>query len=227
MTAVAPEPAATIEPPVVSDDVLRELRLIWTPRPEPESTGRAARHRLAEQTRRLIEAVKSVDPDGDADTLESLADGVSDLTDRITALPRVKDRTPTERDLALHERSPFIGAANPLAPMLHIHGDGPLVRAHATFGDAYEGPSGRVHGGFVAAVFDEVMGCAQSGSGGLGMTGWLTVRMKRATPLHTRIDYEAGVTRVDGRKAWVTARSHVDGVVVADAEALFIRARSV
>jgi acyl-coenzyme A thioesterase PaaI-like protein len=224
MTAAVPEPVDAIGPPAVPDDVLRELRLTWTPRPEPESAGRAARHRLAEATRRLIEAVKSVDPDGDVGALESVADDVSDLADRVAALPRVGDRTPTSRDLALHERSPLAGAANPLAPPLEMTGDGPLVRAHATFGAAYEGPYGRVHGGYVAAAFDEVMGCAQSGSGGLGFTGWLTVRMKRATPLYTRIDYEAGVTRVEGRKAWVTARSYADGVLVADAEALFIRA---
>ncbi|MYS85733.1 PaaI family thioesterase [Embleya scabrispora] len=227
-TAAAPEPASTIEPiealdPPVSADVLRELRLTWTPQPEPDGAGRAARHRLAEATRRLIEAVKSVDPEDAESTLESVADDVSDLADRIALLARVGDGTPTPRDLALHERSPLIGAANPLAPPMRITGDGPLVRAHATFGAAYEGPYGRVHGGYVAAAFDEVMGCAQSGAGTLGMTGWLTVRMRRATPLYTRIDYEAGVTRVEGRKAWVTARSYADGVLVADAEALFIR----
>ncbi|MFI6983337.1 PaaI family thioesterase [Embleya sp. NPDC050154] len=230
MTAAAREPTDTREPdealapPPIPDDVLRELRLTWTPRPDPDSAGRAARHRLAEATRRLIEAVKSVDPEGAESTLESVADDVSDLADRIATLARVGERTPTSRDLALHERGPLVGAANPLAPPLHITGDGQLVRAHVTFGAAYEGPYGRVHGGYVAAAFDEVMGCAQSGAGALGMTGWLTVRMRRATPLYTRIDYEAGVTRVDGRKAWVTARSYADGELVADAEALFIRA---
>ncbi|MFE5327750.1 PaaI family thioesterase [Embleya sp. NPDC056575] len=225
MTAAAPEAAdAAAEPPPVPADVLRELRLTWTPRPDPDSAGRAARHRLAEATRRLIEAVKTVDPHDAEAMLESVADDVSDLADRIAALTRVGERTPTSRDLALHERSPFIGAANPIAPPMSITGDGPLVRAHATFGAAFEGPYGRVHGGIVAAAFDEVMGCAQSGAGALGMTVSLTVRMRRATPLYTRIDYEAGVTRVEGRKAWVTARSYAGGELVADAEALFIRA---
>jgi acyl-coenzyme A thioesterase PaaI-like protein len=206
----------------VPAEVLAELRASWTPRPEPESAGRAARHRLAEATRRLIEAVHLVDPESGADTLGSVADEVSDLAARIAAMPGVKQRTRTGRDLALHERSPFLGAANPLAPPLEITGDGQLVRARAVFGAAYEGPEGRVHGGYVAAAFDEVLGAAQSGAGQLGMTGYLTVRMRRATPLHEEVTYEAGVERVEGRKAYVTARSYAGGKLVADAEAVFI-----
>ena len=32
------------------------------------------------------------------------------------------------------------------------------VVGHVVFGDAYEGPPGCVHGGFIAAAFDEVLG---------------------------------------------------------------------
>ena len=55
----------------------------------------------------------------------------------------------------------------------------------ATFGAAYEGPPGCVHGGFVAAAFDEVLGSTQSLSGEPGMTGRLTVNYRsprRCTP---------------------------------------------
>ena len=38
-------------------------------------------------------------------------------------------------------------------------------------GPAYEGPPGCVHGGFIAAAFDEVLGSTQSLSGSPGMTG--------------------------------------------------------
>ncbi|MDI2128575.1 PaaI family thioesterase [Yinghuangia seranimata] len=234
MSTLEPLPAANDEPPAwapgvpeVPADVLAELRGTWTPRPDPDSAGRAARHRLAEATRRLIEAAKTIDPEGDADALGSVADEVSDLAARIAAMPSLRDRTPSLADIQLHERSPFVGAANPLAPPMELAADGPVIRAHAVFGEAYEGPNGRVHGGYVAAAFDEVMGVAQSGAGALGMTAYLTVRMRRGTPLHERVDYEAEVVRVEGRKAWVEARSYAGGVLVADAEGLFIRARSV
>lgn len=210
--------------PAISDDTLAALRSAWTPRPEADTPGRAALVRLAEATRALIEAVQTVDPNAAADLIESVADDASDLAARIAALPRMTRGTTASRDIQPHQRSPLSGAVNPLAPPLEFSADGPLVRAHAVFGSAYEGPPGRVHGGFVAAAFDEVLGVAQSGSGSFGFTGRLTVHLRRATPLHERIDYEGGVERVDGRKSWVTARSYCGGVLVADAEGLFIRA---
>ncbi|MCF2532730.1 PaaI family thioesterase [Yinghuangia soli] len=230
MSTIEPLPDKSSEAspgvPEVPADVLAELRSTWTPRPAPDGPGRAARHRLAEAARRLVEAVKLADAEGDADALQSVADDVSDLAARIAALPSLRDREPNLADLQLHERSPLVGAANPLAPPMELEADGPVIRAHAVFNAAYEGPLGRVHGGYVAAAFDEVMGVAQSGSGRLGMTAYLTVRMKRSTPLHERVDYEAEVTRVEGRKAWVTARSYAGGVLVADAEGLFVRPRA-
>lgn len=214
--------------PEVPADVLAELRSTWTPRPAPASAGHAARHHLAEATRRLIEAVKLIDAEGDADALQSVADDVSDLAARIAAMPTTRGRELSHADFQLHERSPFVGAANPLAPPMELVADGPVIRAHAVFGSAYEGPFGRVHGGYVAAAFDEVMGVAQSGAGALGMTAYLTVRMRRGTPLHERVDYEAEVTKVEGRKAWVVARSYdSEGQLLADGEGLFIRARAV
>ena len=50
--------------------------------------------------------------------------------------------------------------------------------------------------------------------------------MRKPTPLHTRIDYEAGVTRVDGRKITVWSRASAAGEVVGDAEALMITPRN-
>ncbi|MGR7002480.1 PaaI family thioesterase [Yinghuangia aomiensis] len=207
MSTTEPLPAAEAAPPLagvpdVPADVLAELRSTWLPRPEPDSAGRAERHRLAEAARRLIEAVKLVDPEGDADALGSVADEVSIWQ---PGSPRCRVWNSAHRRSRISsctKRSPFVGAANPLAPPMELEADGPVVRAHAVFGAAYEGPMGRVHGGYVAAAFDEVMGVAQSGAGALGMTAYLTVRMKRGTPLHQRIDYEAEVVRVEGRKAW-------------------------
>ena len=40
------------------------------------------------------------------------------------------------------------------------------------------------HGGYVAAAFDEVLGLAQDLGGQSGMTGTLTIKYRRPTPLH-------------------------------------------
>src|SRR5262249_41163861 len=45
---------------------------------------------------------------------------------------------------------------SPLAPPLRIRWEPPRIVGEVTFGSAYEGPPGCVHGGFIAAPFDHV-----------------------------------------------------------------------
>ena len=118
--------------------------------------------------------------------------------------------------------SPVVGLANPLAPPVHVEIEGETVVGWATFGEQYEGPPGKVHGGFVAAAFDDVLGMAQSLGGRPGMTGRLTIRYRAPHPLHTRIRYEAKLESVDGRKTLVTGASYDGDTLLAEAEGLFI-----
>ena len=83
-----------------------------------------------------------------------------------------------------------------------------------------------MHGGFVAAAFDDVLGCAQMKSGRAGYTGTLTIKMLRPTPLGKRIDYAAGVDHVDGRKIYVWGTSECEGERLGEAEILFIAPKS-
>ena len=62
----------------------------------------------------------------------------------------------------------MLGRANPLAPPIELWLEGDHIEGRATFGAAYEGPPGCVHGGYVAAAFDEVLGSTQSLSGSPG-----------------------------------------------------------
>ena len=61
----------------------------------------------------------------------------------------------------------------------------PTGRASADFhlGAAYEGPPGLVHGGVAALVLDQMLGEAAGAGGKPGMTGTLTLRYRRGTPL--------------------------------------------
>ncbi len=77
----------------------------------------------------------------------------------------------------------------------------------------------------MAAAFDDLLGVAQQASGTAGLTGTLTIRMRRPTPLHTPIEYEAGVSKVSGRKIVCWGRSIANGEVTAEAECLFITPR--
>lgn len=122
----------------------------------------------------------------------------------------------------IFDQSPLIGLANPLAPPLTLHEEGDEVIARAVFGLAYEGPPGCVHGGYVAAAFDEVLGATQSLSGAPGMTGTLTIRYESPTPLHTEIRFESRIREVEGRKIFVDGESYANGRLTARATGIFI-----
>lgn len=123
---------------------------------------------------------------------------------------------------AFFDHSPVQGRANPLAPPLDIWSDGQNMYGAVTFDAAYEGPPGCVHGGFVAAAFDELLGATQSLGGRPGMTGRLTVHYRSPTPLQTKLAFEARVVDVSGRKTRVHGTLHAGGTLCAEADALFI-----
>lgn len=128
--------------------------------------------------------------------------------------------------------SPFIGVLNPLAPPIVVSfdetGDGADTAHHGavtgtcTYGAAYEGPPGCVHGGFIAAGFDEVLGFAQAASGTPGMTGSLNISYRSPTPLGREVRYVGRLDRVEGRKIFCSATLHHGDTLCAEAEGLFI-----
>jgi acyl-coenzyme A thioesterase PaaI-like protein len=192
---------------------------------------RAAKHTLVDQTRGLINAVTMLDINPqtvDAAAVTALAGETRALAERVAALPRLAGG-PADAggdDARLLERSGITGASNPLSAPLHIWLDGDRVVGWAEYAHQYEGPPGCVHGGFVAAAFDDLLGAAQTLSGIAGFTGTLTIRMLRPTPLLRRIDYEGGVTKVEGRKIFTWGRALHAGELVAEAEGLFVAPRA-
>lgn len=118
-----------------------------------------------------------------------------------------------------------VGLRNAVAPPLHIRRepDG-LVWADVELGMAYEGPAGLTHGGVSALLLDQVLGEAAEHGGAPGMTGTLTVRYRRPTPLG-KLHAEARVDRIEGVKTFVTGHiAGPDGVCV-EAEGIFILPR--
>lgn len=123
--------------------------------------------------------------------------------------------------------SPVVGYANPLASPAELWAvraeDGqPELRGRATFGYAYEGPPTCVHGGVIAELFDELLGAMTILNGTPGMTGTLTVRYRRPTPLLEPLDLEARVGSIEGRKIRVEGAVHHEGELTAEAEGVFI-----
>lgn len=123
---------------------------------------------------------------------------------------------------AFFDHSPFIGLANPLSPPVIFKFDRERITGSVTFGSAYEGPPGCVHGGYVAATFDELLGAAQSLSGTQGMTARLVVNYRSPTPLHTELRLEARMARREGRKLFCEGWLWAGELLCAEAEGLFL-----
>lgn len=125
-------------------------------------------------------------------------------------------------DLRFADFSPFAGPMSPLAPPLDVRIEGDVVRARVVYRLPYEGPPGFVHGGFIAAGFDEVLGFAQGLSGQAGMTGRLEISYRKPTPLNKPLVYEAGISAVSGRKVTVWGKLSDGDALCAEASGLFI-----
>jgi acyl-coenzyme A thioesterase PaaI-like protein len=219
-----------MEPPPLPPKLPPDAHRAWIRDDPPEGSQRALKHQLVRNTKRLIEAVTLLDIGAtDPATLKELVEDADAVAERAAALPshRIRGSLALARpeDAALMERSGISGRSNPLAAPLHLEVDGDRTRGWAVWGDAYEGPPGCLHGGFVAAAFDDLLGFAQIASGQAGYTGTLTVRLRRPTPLNTRVDYEGWVDHVEGRKIFVRGTSTAGGILVAEGEIVFIQPR--
>jgi len=121
---------------------------------------------------------------------------------------------------------PLLGRANPLAPPMEFSIDSsgkvPKVCADVTFGHAYEGPPGHVHGGIVAAAFDELLGATQAMSGSPGMTANLVVDYRAPTPPNVPLHFESTLDSVEGRKIRTSGRLFNGDSLCAESTGLFI-----
>lgn len=118
---------------------------------------------------------------------------------------------------------PVTGPENALAPPLHLSGraDG-SIDGVVTLGIAYQGQPGYVHGGISALLLDHTLGVANGWAGTSGMTGTITIRYERPTPLFVPLTVTGRQDRVEGRKIWATGRISAGGEVCVSAQALFI-----
>lgn len=188
----------------------------------------AARVRLADAVRRLTTA--TVGRPLDAAALHAAAAEAERVAEKLEAAagPGKAPRTRTDASgrRVWMPTSPMMGPENPLAPPARIRvvdgPEGPELRGTVRFGYAYEGPPTCVHGGALAELFDEVLGAALVVAERPGMTGTLTVRYRRPTPLMADLDVVARPTTQEGRKIGAWAGVYHDGELTAEADGIFI-----
>jgi hypothetical protein len=192
--------------------------------------GEEPLNRLAAAVRRVT-AVAVGQPLNEDDVTQA-ADELAALADRLESAAQVERRTRNQPSPQTHPQdnfstSPVIGFANPVAPPVEVwavEGENGQreVRGRVTFGYAYEGPPTCVHGGVIAELFDELLGMCNILVGEGAMTGTLTIRYRRPTPLLAPLDLAARHTGKDGRKIYAWGAIFSQGELTAEAEGIFI-----
>ncbi len=196
-----------------------------------DAETRQASEQLADELRRIIARLAVVRPS--TAELQRAAEAAASYADRLDALPeRTRSWEISEAGLLPRDFvafSPVSGRSNPMAPPVSLRVESGPPRAgvdvehhiagDVTFGPAYEGPPGHVHGGLVAAMFDELLGFAQLSP---GFTAYLHVDYRKPTPLNAPLSLQAWVESVDGRKRIVRGECHTGEVLLTEAHGLFI-----
>src|SRR5262245_61851678 len=193
--------------------------------PIDESADRdTALARLSASVRRLIDVTVSIDaaPELLRDAAARIDQLVADLRPAVPSPPpaRYPGGGTTLGDFFPYDY--VMGKWNPLAAPVHFEWQDQLAVGTVTFGTAYEGPPGCVHGAVIAAAFDQVLNVANLMSGMAGPTARLEMRYLRPTPLHTALRFEGWVKQREERKIHTAGRLLVDGTVTVEAEGLYI-----
>ena len=198
----------------------------WLGPDQPPAVG-AEIDELADQLRRVLARAVEVRPR--AGELQPAIEQARALAETLEGLSNV--HAPADGAVARpydpNRFNPVSGKGNPAAPpldMWFVDGpDGLWSEGRITFGIAYQGGPGHVHGAMVTAMYDDLLGRSQLSA---GFTGWIKVTFRRPTPLHRELRLRAWVDKVDGRKRWIHGTCHLDGELLTEAEGLFIAPRA-
>ena len=164
----------------------------------------------------------------DDDALRALLPVLQEAGERLAGAGRAPAGDPAASAYAgmedFHDTGPIMGLSNAIAPPLEARVDteAGVVRARARFSSAYEGAPGLLHGGILAAAFDELLGLATVFSGGAGMTRDLHVRYLRPTPIRQELIFTGRLDRSEGRRLFVSAEVEAEGQRTAEASGVFI-----
>jgi len=189
-----------------------------------------AKRRVADAIKQLTEALVTSSPS--IVEMQAIASKLEATTADFRQSPRIFGRRTWAETGAhgsygqiSHELNPLAGWSNPIAPPLNSWIEGDRAYATCECGWVYEGPPGSVHGGMVAAIFDQFLGMAQLLGGQPGMTGYLHMNYHNRTPLNTELKLEGWLIKVEGRKTLMRGEMFADGVMTSSCEGLFVQPR--
>jgi acyl-CoA hydrolase len=119
------------------------------------------------------------------------------------------------------------GTGHPTGLRLRLFaGEGISTYAEVDVTDVHQGQPGRIHGGLLAAAFDEMMGAVNWLVGPPTLTGRLDVVYRAPVPVGRMLFFRAWSAGIDRRKSFVAGECRLggpSGTVAATASAVFIR----
>ena len=194
----------------------------------PEATYWQARQRLASATRALN--AKLVSTDIDPELAAALTEKIEGLTAELSQAQQVDGLVDMAKrgergtiDDVMGELVSVGGRSHPCSPELLWQEASNRITGTVRFNQAFEGPPGHVHGGWVAGVLDHIMGMTHVRTGHPGMTGGLSVRYLKPTPLNQLIEISAEATELDDKRTEVKGTMRCGETTTATAEAIFVR----
>ncbi len=185
--------------------------------------------------RKLAHAISA--HEADDQTLHRISEFIADVMPALEGTPRRERIVPTFGKGALGEgavidakakgRHPMddraiAGPANATSVDFQARREGDEVVADAYFGAAFEGAPGRVHGGMVAAVFDDLVGFILGMVGQPGFTGRITVVYKAPVPTERPVEFRARLRERAERTLIVDAEVRLGDKILATCEATMV-----
>lgn len=166
--------------------------------------------------RRAMKAIYHVHPEHNDETIAASAEQLTESLIAAGTLPLGQ-----ESDVR-YTRNPITGSMNPIAPPAEYEYLDNGIRGTVRFHEGYQGPPACVHGGYVAALLDDVLGRTRHLTGRNCVTGSLNITYKRPTPINADLEVSATISEILERKFIVTGEITYDGEVTARAEGVFV-----
>jgi acyl-coenzyme A thioesterase PaaI-like protein len=185
--------------------------------PEPTTRGGPDYGRFIEAVRTLQDHTRAADaPD---DVITKAADMIEAVSDLLAPFDADEWTTPSGRRMDLPNRGNIMQVPADLTT------DGDLVEGVVRFRRYHLGRNGAVHGGCIAQLFDSLLGYTafRLTRSLYQRTAFLHVDYRKIVPIETKLQVDAGVDHVDGRKMFIAGRLLDGDDVLAEANALFVK----
>jgi acyl-coenzyme A thioesterase PaaI-like protein len=186
--------------------------------PEPTTKGGPDYGRFIDSVRTLQNHARAVDaPD---EVITEAADLLAKVSELLTPFDADEWHSPSGRRMDLPVRGNVL-----TVPMSAHKTDDGRVRGWARFERFHLGRNGAVHGGSLGMLFDTVLGLTSSvlTDGPYQRTAYLTINYRHIVPIEKKLQIDAGIDRIEGRKIFVSGRLSDGDTLLTEADALFVR----